>query len=219
MKQADHEKRLAAEAAVAYVEPNTIIGVGTGTTANYFIEALSNANLITQAVASSQASADLLQRRGIEVISLNEVSELPLYVDGADQINSILQLIKGGGGALTREKIVAAAAKTFVCIADSSKIQGIFGHFPLPVEIIPMARSYVARQLVQLGGNPVYREGFMTDNGNMILDVYNLTITTPIELEESINNIAGVVCNGLFAARSADTVLLGDGDQVKTLNI
>ena len=216
----DAQKMAAAQAALDYVEEDSVIGVGTGSTADFFIHALaSKKHLIKGAVASSKMTASKLKDHGIPVFDLNSISALPLYVDGADQINSILQLIKGGGGALTREKIIAAAAETFICIADSTKMDNVFGSFPLPVEVIPMARSYVARKIVELGGNPVFRDDFVTDNGNIILDIYHLNILEPMQLEEKLNNITGVVCNGLFACRSADVVLLGTETGVKTLNV
>lgn len=211
-------KKAAAKAALAYVERGEILGVGTGSTANFFIDALADIrDDIPGAVASSQATADRLKRIGIEVVELNSVGSISVYVDGADEINGALEMIKGGGAALTREKIVAAVARKFVCICDASKQVQQLGKFPLPVEVIPMARSYVARELVKLGGSPVYREGTVTDNGNVILDVWNLDIAVPRQMEERINNIVGVVTNGLFALRPADVVLVGTGDGVKTL--
>lgn len=203
-------KIAAAEAALRYVKNISYIGVGTGSTVNYFIEALAKIrNQIEAAVASSNATAQKLKEVGIPVCDLNSVDSLPLYVDGADEFNPYLSLIKGGGGALTREKIIAASAKTFICITDESKKVDILGKFPLPVEVIPMARGHVARELVKLGGDPVYRENFITDNGNIILDVFNLDIIEPIKMEEKINNITGVVANGIFARRGADKVLMG----------
>ena len=211
-------KKAAAKAALAYVERGEILGVGTGSTANFFIDALADIrDDIPGAVASSQATADRLKRIGIEVVELNSVGNISVYVDGADEINGALEMIKGGGAALTREKIIAAVARKFVCICDASKQVQQLGKFPLPVEVIPMARSYVARELVKLGGSPVYREGTVTDNGNVILDVWNLDIAVPRQMEERINNIVGVVTNGLFALRPADVVLVGTGDGVKTL--
>lgn len=211
-------KAQVAQAALSYIEEDTIIGIGTGSTVNYFIQALAKIkHLIEGTVASSQASADLLKSHGIPVFDLNVVSEVPVYIDGADEVNKHLQLVKGGGGALTREKIIAAVAKKFVCIVDASKEVGVLGDFPLPVEVIPMARSYVARQIVALGGDPVYREGFVTDNGNIILDIHNLSIVNPIQLERELNNIVGVVCNGLFAERHADVLLLAHANGVKTV--
>ena len=214
----DEMKKMAARAALEYVETGTIIGIGTGSTANHFIDYLAGIkHRIDGTVASSRASADRLAAHGIPVLDLNSVNELSVYVDGADESNRHLHLIKGGGGALTREKIVAAVSRKFVCIADDSKLVDILGTFPLPVEVIPMARSYVARELVKRGGQPVYREGFTTDNGNDILDVHNLEIMEPVRLEGELNNIAGVVTVGLFARRPADVLLLGTGDGVRTL--
>ncbi len=211
-------KKAVAEAALEYVEAGTIIGVGTGSTANCFIDALADIkNKIDGTVASSVASAERLKSHGIEVLELNMVDEISVYVDGADESTKYLQLIKGGGGALTREKIVAAASRKFVCIADESKLVDILGAFPLPIEVIPMARSYVARELVKLGGEPVLREDFTTDNGNVILDIHGLQIMEPAKLEAQLNNIAGVVTNGLFAIRPADILLLGTSEGVKTL--
>jgi len=202
-------KRQAAEAALAYVEGG-IIGVGTGSTVNYFIDALASIKeRIEGAVSSSEASTARLQSHGIPVYDLNSVAELAVYVDGADESNTRLELIKGGGGALTREKIVAATSRRFVCIADESKLVEVLGHFPLPVEVIPMAREYVARELRGLGGEPVWRESFVTDNGNVILDVHGLQIVEPAATEQRINNIAGVVTGGLFAMRPADVLILG----------
>lgn len=213
----DEMKRQAAEAAIAYVEGG-IIGVGTGSTVNHFIDALAKVKgRIEGAVSSSEVSTQRMQGHGIPVYDLNAVGELALYVDGADESNAQLQLIKGGGGALTREKIVAAASQRFVCIADESKLVDVLGRFPLPVEVIPMARSYVARELVKLGGTPVWREGFVTDNGNLILDVQNLQITEPAKLEQQINNIAGVVNVGIFALRPADVLILGTPSGPKTI--
>ena len=214
---ADNEKKLAAIAAVQYIEENTIVGVGTGSTVNHFIDALEPIkHLLDGAVSSSEASTDRLKTMGIPVFDLNAVDSIPVYVDGADESDVGLNLIKGGGGALTREKIIAAVADKFVCIADHSKLVPIMGNFPLPVEVIPMARSYVARELVKLDGDPVYRENFITDNGNIILDVHNLSITDPRALETAINQITGVVTNGLFAHRPADVLLLGKSDSVET---
>ena len=214
----DEMKKAAAQAALAYVETGTIIGIGTGSTANHFIDLLAGIKgRIEGTVASSVASAERLKKHGIPVFDLNAVGDLSLYVDGADESSRHLHLIKGGGGALTREKIVAAASKMFVCIADESKLVDVLGKFPLPVEVIPMARSYVARQIVKLGGQPVLREGFTTDNGNVILDVHNLKIMNPVELEAKLNNIVGVVTNGLFALRPADVLILGTPNGAKTL--
>ncbi len=209
-------KQAVARAAVEYVR-NGIIGVGTGSTANYFIDALAEVKgRIDGAVASSEATAARLKHHGISVLDLNNAGELEIYVDGADEITEHFAMIKGGGGALTREKIVAACSKKFVCIADASKLVGVLGQFPLPVEVIPMARSYIARELVKLGGQPRLREGFTTDNGNVIIDVYGLSIMDPLSLETTINQLVGVVTNGLFARRGADVLLLGTADGVKT---
>lgn len=214
----DEMKKMVAQAAIEYVVPDTIIGVGTGSTANCFIDALAEIkHKIDGTVASSEASAERLKGHGIPVYNLNSVNEISVYIDGADESDHHLHLIKGGGGALTREKIVAAASKKFVCIADESKLVDVMGEFPLPVEVIPMARSYVAREIVKLGGQPVWRENFITDNGNEILDIQNLSITNPTELERQLNNLAGVVTNGLFALRSADVLLLGTQDGVKKI--
>jgi len=211
-------KRNVAISAIEYVETGTIIGVGTGSTANYFIDELAKIKTkIEGTVASSVATAERLEGHGIRVFDLNVVDEISVYIDGADETNKYLHLVKGGGGALTREKIIAAASNKFVCIADESKLVDTLGKFPLPVEVIPMARSYVARELVKLGGDPAYREGFKTDNGNIILDVHNLQIMEPVKMEQSINNIVGVVTNGLFANRSADVLLLGTKDGTKTI--
>jgi ribose 5-phosphate isomerase A len=217
MNTQDAMKKQAAEAALAYVEGG-IIGVGTGSTVNHFIDALAGIKeRIEGAVSSSVASTERLKTHGIPVFDLNAVGDLSIYVDGADESNEQLQLIKGGGGALTREKIVAAASRQFVCIADESKLVRVLGTFPLPVEVIPMARSYVARELVRLGGTPVWRDGFVTDNGNLILDVQNLEILEPAKLEQTINNIAGVVTVGIFALRPADVLILGTPEGPKTL--
>lgn len=218
----DELKKAVARAAIDYITPklhnDSIIGVGTGSTANFFIDMLGDIKTrFAAAVASSEASAERLKKLGIEVLDCNSVSELVVYVDGADESNAQLHLIKGGGAALTREKIVRAVSKEFVCIADGSKWVDVLGKFPLPVEVIPMARSYVARELVKLGGAPVYREGVVTDNGNVILDVHNLKITDAIALETAINQITGVVTNGLFAEKAADVLLLGTADGVKTI--
>lgn len=212
------KKQRAAKAAIDYIEWDWVIGVGTGSTANCFIDELAKIKgHIDGAVASSKSTADRLQQHGIKVLDLNTVGDLPVYVDGADEATEHLHLIKGGGGALTREKIVAAASETFICIADDSKQVDMLGEFPLPVEVIPMAQSYVGRQLVKLGGKPVLREGFITDNGNIIIDVHNLTISNPVELEATINGLAGVVTNGLFAKRGADVLILGGEAGVKTI--
>jgi ribose 5-phosphate isomerase A len=214
----DEMKQAAAQAAVAHVPDGGVLGVGTGSTANAFIAALAAVrNRIEAAVASSEATAKRLKDLGIRVVDLNTVNELPVYVDGADEVTRHLAMIKGGGGALTREKIVAAVAKKFVCIADESKRVDVLGKFPLPVEVIPMARSYVARELAKLGGLPQLREGFVTDNGNVILDVRGLSIVDPVGLESTINQITGVVTNGLFARRGADVLLLGTARGVETI--
>lgn len=211
-------KQAAAEAALQYVDEDTVLGVGTGSTVNYFIDALAARKMrIKGAVSSSEASTARLRKYGIEVLDLNAEGELPLYVDGADEADPHLRLIKGGGAALTREKIVAAASRQFVCIVDESKCVPVLGRFPLPVEVIPMARSYVARELVKLGGHPVWRESCVTDNGNWILDVHQLSITDPVGLETTINQITGVVTVGLFARRRADVLLVGGKDGVKKL--
>jgi len=206
----DELKAAVGRAAVAHLVEGATVGVGSGTTADHFIDELGRVRgRFRGAVASSERSAARLRSHGVRLFDLNEVDELPVYVDGADEVTERLAMIKGGGGALTREKIVAAVARKFVCIADESKLVPVLGRFPLPVEVIPMARAYVARQMVRLGGQPQLREGFTTDNGNMVLDVRGLSILNPAELEASINNIAGVVTNGLFARRGADVLLLG----------
>jgi ribose 5-phosphate isomerase A len=211
----DEMKKAAAVKALEFIENDTIVGVGTGSTVNHFIDALATIkNKIEGAVSSSEESSKRLKAHGIEVFDLNNVDYLDVYVDGADQITKHLSMIKGGGAALTREKIVAAVAKRFICIADDSKQVELLGGFPLPVEVIPMARSYVARELVKLGGDPEYRQGVITDNGNVILDVHNLTIIDPIKLEADINAIVGVVTNGLFAKRGADILILGSKNGV-----
>ena len=214
----DELKQAVAREAIKHVVEDAVIGVGTGSTANFFIDELAGMkNRIAGAVASSDRSAERLKARGIRVLDLNSVNELPVYIDGADEITEHLAMIKGGGGALTREKIVAAVAKKFVCIADKSKLVPVLGKFPLPVEVIAMARAYVARQMVKLGGQPKLREGFATDNGNVVLDVWGLSILNPVELETAVNNIAGVVTNGLFARRGADVLLLGTRTGVRTI--
>lgn len=218
----DELKQAVAKAAVDYIAPRldsrSIVGVGTGSTANYFIDYLAEyQNDFDGAVASSEATAERLKSHGIPVYDLNAVGEIEFYVDGADETNQRLELIKGGGGALTREKIVAAVAKTFICIADDSKKVDILGDFPLPVEVIPMARSHVGREIVKLGGDPAYRDGFTTDNGNIIIDIHNLDISRPIVMEEKLNNVVGIVTNGLFARRPADLLLLGTSEGVKTI--
>jgi len=214
----DALKKQAAEAALDHVDGG-VIGVGTGSTVNHFIDYLATIKgRIEGAVSSSEVSTKRMRAHGIQVFDLNAVGELALYVDGADESNHQLQLIKGGGGALTREKIVAAASKRFVCIADESKLVSMLGAFPLPVEVIPMARSYVGRELVKLGGTPVWREGFVTDNGNLILDVQGLEIMQPAKLEQQINNLAGVVSCGIFALRPADRLILGSAQGPRTLS-
>ena len=220
MLSQDELKQAVAKAAIEYVPFDCIVGVGTGSTANFFIDELAKIkSKIRGAVASSEASAKRLQSHGIEVLSLNDAGDLQVYVDGADEITRHLHMVKGGGGALTREKIVAAASKKFICVCDGSKLVDVLGKFPLPIEVIPMARSSVARQLVKLGGQPALREGFTTDNGNLILDVTGLQIMNPVELESALDHIAGVVTNGLFARRAADVLLLGTPDGVKTMTL
>ena len=216
----DDLKLAVAKAAIAHIPDDCIVGVGTGSTANFFIDELGKIkHKIRGAVASSEASAKRLKGHGIDVMSLNDAGELQVYVDGADEITRHLHMIKGGGGALTREKIVAAASKKFICLCDASKLVDVLGNFPLPVEVIPMARSYVARELVKLGGHPKLREGFTTDNGNVILDVHGLQILNPVELETSLNQLTGVVTNGLFARRGADVLLLGTPTGVQTITL
>jgi len=214
----DELKQRVAQAALKHVVEDAIVGVGSGSTVNLFIDALAGMKgRIEGAVAASEASAARLKKHGIHVFDLNAVDALPVYVDGADEITEHLAMIKGGGGALTREKIVAAVARTFVCICDASKLVPVLGRFPLPVEVIPMARSHVGRELRKLGGHPVLRENFRTDNGNLILDCHGLTITDPPGLEAELNNIAGVVTNGLFARRPADLLLLGTAEGVRQM--
>lgn len=216
----DEQKRAAAQAATQHIPIGAVIGVGTGSTANYFIDELAKIkHKIEGAVASSEATAQRLSQHGIEVLDLNTVTDLPVYVDGADEITRHLHMIKGGGGALTREKIVSAVARKFICIADQSKLVNILGTFPLPVEVIPMARSYVAREITLLGGHPALRQGFVTDNGNVILDIHGLQILNPVELETTLNQIVGVVTNGLFARRGANILLLGTDKGVETITI
>lgn len=216
----DELKAAVADAAVKEIEPHlekdTVLGIGTGSTANLFIDRLGPLrDRFKGAVASSEASAKRLQALGIEIFELNNVGDVPFYIDGADEVNANLQMIKGGGAALTREKIVAACAKQFICIADGSKYVNQLGNFPLPVEVIPMARSYVARELVKLGADPVYRQGVVTDNGNQIIDCFDFMIDDPASMEARINAIVGVVTNGLFAQRGADVLLLGKTDGVE----
>ncbi len=211
------QKQAAAKAALQYIEDDMILGVGTGSTVNCLIELLPSIRL-AGAVASSQVTEDKLRALGIDIIDLNFAGTLDVYIDGADEVNANLQLIKGGGGALTREKIVAAASKQFICMVDASKSVEILGRaFPVPIEVLPQARSYVARQLVQMGGEPVYREDFVTDYGNVILDTYDLDVSDPIALEQQLNNIVGVVCNGIFAANQADVLLRASSAGVETL--
>lgn len=209
-------KQQAARAALDFIQEEMIIGIGTGSTVNYFIDALTTKkHLIEGCVSSSNATSQYLKAHGFSVFDLNVVGGVPLYVDGADEINADLQMIKGGGGALTREKILAAVSKKFICVADETKKVDLLGEFPVAIEVIPMARSYVAREIIKLNGDPVYREGFVTDNGNIILDVYNLEILEPLKLENCLNQITGVVCHGLFARRPADMLLLGTEKGVK----
>ena len=214
----DEMKRKAAEAALEYVIDDEIVGVGTGSTVNHFIDVLAeHKHRIKGAVSSSEASTERMKGHGIEVFDLNQVSNIEVYIDGADESDHYLNLIKGGGGALTREKIIAGASRKFVCIADESKLVDILGEFPLPVEVIPMARSFIARELVKLGGRPVYREGFVTDNGNDILDVHDLKIMQPIKMENELNKLPGIVTVGIFANRPADVLILGTPDGAKTV--
>ena len=214
----DEMKQAVAKAAIAHVPDDCVVGVGTGSTANYFIAELGKIkHRIDAAVASSEATAKRLKDLGIRVLDLNSVDVLPVYVDGADEVTRHLAMIKGGGGALTREKIVAAVARKFVCIADASKLVDVLGKFPLPVEVIPMARSHVGRELRKLGGHPEWRQNFVTDNGNLIIDMHGLSIVNPVELEGTLNQITGVVTNGLFARRGADVLLLGSERGVETI--
>jgi len=214
----DQLKQAVAREALKHVVEDAVVGVGSGSTVNLFIDALASIKgRIEGAVAASEASAERLKRHGIRVFDLNSVNELPVYVDGADEVNEHLYMIKGGGGALTREKIIAAVAKRFVCICDASKLVPVLGKFPLPLEVIPMARSYVGRRLLALGGQPELREGYRTDNGNLIIDCHGLSIVDPPQLEVELNNIAGVVTNGIFARRPADLLLLGTAQGVRTM--
>ena len=216
MSDQQAQKQAAAKAALEYIEDGMILGVGTGSTVNCLIELLPTVKL-AGAVASSQVTEDKLRALGIEIVDLNFAGTLDIYIDGADEVNEHLQLIKGGGGALTREKIVAAASNKFICMVDESKSVEILGReFPVPIEVLPQARSYVARELAKLGGEPVYREGFVTDYGNMILDTYDLDVSNPIALEKELNNIVGVVCNGIFAANQADVLLKAGANGVTT---
>lgn len=214
----DELKQKTAEYALRYIENVAVVGIGTGSTVNHFINLLATMKgTIEGTVSSSVGTTELLKKAGLPVLDLNDVSEVEIYIDGADEVNPNKQLIKGGGGALTREKIITAAAKTFVCIADETKLVAVMGKFPLPIEVLPMARSYVAREMVKLGGQPVWRESCVTDNNNHIIDVHNLEILEPSELETTINNIAGVVTNGLFAMKPADIVLIGKQDGIETM--
>jgi ribose 5-phosphate isomerase A len=214
----DELKKAVAQAALQHVVEDKVVGVGSGSTVNFFIDSLSQIkNRIEGAVAASEASAERLKKHGIRVFDLNSVSELPVYFDGADEVTDNLHMIKGGGGALTREKIVAAVAQRFVCLCDASKLVPVLGKFPLPVEVIPMARSHVGRELVRRGGHPVLRENYKTDNGNLILDCHGLTLVNPPETEAELNNVAGVVTNGIFARRPADLLLLASPSGVQTL--
>jgi ribose 5-phosphate isomerase A len=214
----DTKKRRAALKALSYLKDDMVLGVGTGSTVDFFIDALpEHAHRLAAVVSSSDRSTSRLREKGLEVSELNETGDVDLYVDGADEATKHLHLIKGGGGALTREKIVAGASRRFVCIVDDSKLVGILGRFPLPVEVIPMARSYVARQMIKAGGQPIWREGFVTDNGNEIIDVHNLKISNPVELETRINQIAGVVTVGIFANRPANVLLVAGDKDVRVL--
>ena len=215
---ATEKKRAAARAAMEFIQPGTVLGVGTGSTVNCLIEMLPEArDLIDRVVSSSKASTELLEGHGFEVSTLNESGDLDLYIDGADESNKHLQLIKGGGGALTREKVLAAAARRFVCIVDDTKLVGMLGSFPLPIEVLPMAQEFVARRMLKMRGQPIWREGFITDNGNHILDVHNLQIVNPIDMEARINRIPGVVTVGLFADRPADILLIADDNGVREM--
>jgi len=215
----DDKKKAAAEAAIQYIEDDSIVGVGTGSTVNYFIDFLAEIKQrIEGAVSSSLASEERLKKHNIPVVNLNQVNDLPIYVDGADESTHNLHLIKGGGGALPREKIVCAVSKKFICIVDDSKVVDVLGKFPLPVEVIPMAQSYVAREIIKLGGQPVLREGFTTDNGNIIIDIHNLRILDPMEMELSLNQITGVVTNGLFAQRPANILIVASSSGINTIN-
>lgn len=215
----DEKKKQVAEAALAYVEDDTIVGVGTGSTVNFFIECLASIkHRIDGAVSSSDATETLLKQHNIPVISLNSANDIPVYIDGADEATKYLHLIKGGGGALTREKIVAAVSRKFICIIDETKLVDVLGTFPLPIEVIPMAQSYIAREIIKLGGQPILREGFTTDNGNIILDVHNLSILKPVALEQELNKLAGIVTNGLFAQRPADVLLIASDSGVQVLD-
>jgi len=215
---ATEKKRAAARAAMEFIQPGSVLGVGTGSTVNCLIEILPEIrDLIDRVVSSSKASTELLEEQGFEVSTLNEAGDLDLYIDGADESNKHLQLIKGGGGALTREKVLAGAARRFVCIVDDSKLVGMLGGFPLPIEVLPMAQEYIARRMLKMRGQPIWREGFITDNGNHILDVHNLQIVNPIDMEARINRIPGVVTVGLFADRPADILLIADDTGVREM--
>jgi ribose 5-phosphate isomerase A len=217
---ASEKKRSAAKAALEFIEPGTTLGVGTGSTVNFLIEMLPDVrDRIDHVVSSSKASTALLTERGFEVQTLNETGDIDLYIDGADESNKHLQLVKGGGGALTREKVLAAAARRFVCIVDDTKLVGMLGNFPLPIEVLPMAQELVARKIVKMRGQPIWRDGFVTDNGNHILDVHNLQITNPLEMEARINRIPGVVTVGIFADRPADVLLVADNNGVREMRV
>jgi len=217
---ASEKKRNAAKAAMEFIEPGTTLGVGTGSTVNFLIEMLPEIrDKIDRIVSSSKASTALLQEHGFEVLTLNEVGDYDLYIDGADESNKRLQLIKGGGGALTREKVLAAAARRFVCIVDDTKLVGMLGSFPLPIEVLPMAQEFVSRQMLKMRGQPIWREGFVTDNGNHILDIHDLQISNPLEMEARINRMPGVVTVGIFAHRAADILLIGGDDGVREMRI
>ena len=217
---ASQKKRDAAKAAMEFIEPGTTLGVGTGSTVNYLIEMLPEIrDKIDRVVSSSKASTALLQENGFEVSTLNEVGDYDLYIDGADESNKRLQLIKGGGGALTREKVLAAAARRFICIVDDTKLVGMLGSFPLPIEVLPMAQELVSRRMLKMRGQPIWREGFITDNGNHILDIHDLQIPNPLEMEARINRIPGVVTVGIFAHRAADILLIGGDNGVREMRI
>ena len=217
---ASDKKRDAAKAAMEFIEPGTILGVGTGSTVNFLIEMLPEIrDKIDRIVSSSKASTALLEQNGFEVSTLNEVGDYDLYIDGADESNKRLQLIKGGGGALTREKVLAAAARRFICIVDDTKLVGMLGSFPLPIEVLPMAQEMVSRRMLKMRGQPIWREGFVTDNGNHILDIHDLQISNPLEMEARINRIPGVVTVGIFAHRAADILLIGDDNGVREMRI
>lgn len=217
---ASDKKRIAAKAALEFIQPGTILGVGTGSTVNFLIDLLPQVrDRIDSVVSSSKASSELLKEHGFTVSTLNEVGDIDLYIDGADESNKRLQLIKGGGGALTREKVLAAAARRFVCIVDDSKLVGMLGDFPLPVEVLPMAQEMVSRRMLKMRGHPIWREGFVTDNGNHILDVHDLKISNPIEMEARINRIPGIVTVGIFADRPADILLIGGDDGVREMRV